>query len=82
MRGIVLLFLPLSITMFSKMYETELDESDHRWIRCVRQFRLHLNSVKLCGWIRAIPLSTGRIIGSQVIKDSKMLEQTEGLFRK
>jgi len=32
-------------------------------------------SNQLCGWIRAIPLFTGRITDSQMIKDSKILEQ-------
>ena len=32
-------------------------------------------SNQLCGWIRAILLFTGRITESQIIKDSKILEQ-------
>ena len=32
-------------------------------------------SNQLCGWIRGIPLFTGRITDSQMIKDSKILEQ-------
>merc|ERR1711935_1002502 len=32
-------------------------------------------SNQLCGWIRGIPLFTGTVIDSQMIKDSKILEQ-------